>query len=85
MNSSPQNTDIQKQSFLKQNVPQGVIHCFSGIPKHAKLFIEMGFLFGIDGPVTYKESDNLKQIVFETDLNELLVETDCQYLAPQVN
>jgi TatD DNase family protein len=110
---SLQNTNIQKESFLKQidiavkhnkvviihcrdaydemidffkkykNIPKGVIHCFSGTPKQAKMFIEMGFLLGIDGPVTYKKSDNLKQVVFETDLNRLLVETDCPYLAPQ--
>jgi TatD DNase family protein len=111
--SSPQNINIQKKSFLKQiniavkhsktviihcrdaydevidflkkykNVVKGVIHCFSGTPKQAKMFIEMGFLLGIDGPVTYKKSDNLKQVVFETDLDKLLVETDCPYLAPQ--
>ncbi|OEG70292.1 hypothetical protein ATZ36_05095 [Candidatus Endomicrobiellum trichonymphae] len=71
--------------FFKKykNVPKGVIHCFSGTPKQAKMFIEMGFLLGIDGPVTYKKSDNLKQVVFEIDLNKLLVETDCPYLAPQ--
>jgi TatD DNase family protein len=43
----------------------------------------MGFLIGIDGPVTYKKSDNLKHVVFDTDLNKLLVETDHPYLAPQ--
>jgi TatD DNase family protein len=71
--------------FFKKykNVPKGVIHCFSGTPKQAKMFIEMGFLLGIDGPVTYKKSYNLKQVVFEADLNKLLVETDCPYLAPQ--
>jgi TatD DNase family protein len=111
--SSAQNINIQKESFLKQidiavkysktviihcrdaydemidffkkykNIPKGVIHCFSGTPKQAKMFIEMEFLLGIDGPVTYKESSNLKQVIFETDLNNLLVETDCPYLAPQ--
>ena len=64
-------------------VPKGVVHCFSGTPRQAKIFIEMGFLLGIDGPVTYKKSENLKQVVFETDINKLLVETDCPYLAPQ--
>lgn len=111
--SSPQNTNIQKESLLKQidiavkhnkaviihcrdaydemidffkkhkNVYKGVIHCFSGTPKQAKMFIEMGFLLGIGGLVTYKKSDNLKQVVFETDLDKLLVETDCPHLAPQ--
>jgi TatD DNase family protein len=72
-------------SFLKSynSVPKGVIHCFSGTTQEAKEFVSLGFLLGIDGPVTYKKSDNLKQVVLETNLSNLLVETDCPYLAPQ--
>ncbi|MDR0956261.1 MAG: TatD family hydrolase [Endomicrobium sp.] len=71
--------------FLKEyeNVIKGVIHCFSGSLKQAKVFVEMGFLLGIDGPITYKKSKALKQIVCETDISKLLVETDCPYLTPQ--
>jgi TatD DNase family protein len=71
--------------FFKEykSVPKGVIHCFSGTPFQAKAFVEMGFMLGIDGPVTYKKSDNLKQVALETDINKLLVETDCPYLTPQ--
>jgi TatD DNase family protein len=72
-------------SFLKsyKNIPKGVIHCFSGTPNQAKDFVSLGFLLGIDGPVTYKKSENLKQTVLDMDLSNLLVETDCPYLAPQ--
>jgi len=71
--------------FLKayKSVTKGVIHCFSGTPRQAKEFIALGFLLGIDGPVTYKKSVDLKQTVLETDLSNLLVETDCPYLSPQ--
>ena len=71
--------------FLKEykNIPKGVIHCFSGSPYQAKEFVEMGFMLGIDGPVTYKKSDILKQVVLETDISKLLTETDCPYLTPQ--
>ncbi|MDR2437302.1 MAG: TatD family hydrolase [Endomicrobium sp.] len=72
-------------SFLKsyKNVPKGVIHCFSGTSNQAKDFVSLGFLLGIDGPVTYKKSENLKQTVLDIGLINLLVETDCPYLAPQ--
>jgi TatD DNase family protein len=72
-------------SFLKsyRNVQKGVIHCFSGTPAQAKEFVSLSFMLGIDGPITYKKSDNLKHTVLETDLSSLLVETDCPYLAPQ--
>jgi TatD DNase family protein len=72
-------------SFLKSYrfAVKGVIHCFSGTPQQAEEFVSLGFLLGIDGPVTYKKSDNLKQVVLEIDLSNLLIETDCPYLAPQ--
>ncbi|MDR2425992.1 MAG: TatD family hydrolase [Endomicrobium sp.] len=66
-----------------KSYPKGVIHCFSGTVEEAKICVEMGFLLGIDGPVTFPKSDNLKQVVAETDISKLLIETDCPYLAPQ--
>ncbi|GHT41008.1 putative metal-dependent hydrolase YabD [Endomicrobiia bacterium] len=71
--------------FLEEykKIPKGVIHCFCGTANQAKVFVEMGFLLGIDGPVTYKKSETLKQVVLNIDINKLLVETDCPYLAPQ--
>jgi len=62
---------------------KGVVHCFSGNLKQAEVFIEMGFLLGVGGTLTYKKSDNLRQVVFETEIGGLLSETDCPYLAPQ--
>jgi TatD DNase family protein len=64
-------------------IPKGVVHCFSGTLIQSKIFVKLGFLLGIDGPLTYKKSNSLRQIVFETDLDNLLVETDCPYLSPQ--
>ncbi|MCL2484999.1 MAG: TatD family hydrolase [Endomicrobia bacterium] len=66
-----------------KNLPKGVFHCFSGTPEEAKIYIEMGFLLGIDGPVTYPKSDKLRETVSEIPLEKILIETDCPYLAPQ--
>lgn len=66
-----------------EKLPKGVLHCYSGTPQEAKIYTEMGFLLGIDGPVTFPKSDKLRQVVKETDISKLLVETDCPYLAPQ--
>jgi TatD DNase family protein len=38
---------------------------------------------GIAGPVTYPNSDRLREVVREVPLDRLVVETDCPYLAPQ--
>ena len=62
----------------------GVIHCFSSSMEFAKKFIGLGFYLGIDGPVTFPSAKNLKEIVKNIPLENILIETDSPYLAPQV-
>jgi TatD DNase family protein len=59
----------------------GVFHAFSGTPEQAKKVIEMGFLLGIGGVVTFKNG-GIDKIVAETGASPLLTETDSPYLAP---
>lgn len=61
---------------------RGVFHCFSSDLNDAKKAIELGFMIGIDGPITYKNNATLKEIVEAIDLSHLLVETDSPYLTP---
>lgn len=60
----------------------GVFHCFSEDIKAAEQVLDMGFYIGIDGPVTFKTSDELRRVVEFCPLERLLIETDCPYLAP---
>ena len=60
----------------------GVMHCYSGSLEMAKQFIDLGFYISLGGPVTFKNAKESKRIAQEIDLNHLLIETDCPYLAP---
>ena len=60
---------------------QGIMHCFSGSLADARRAVEMGFLLGIGGVVTYKKS-TLPEIVKEVGLDNIVLETDAPYLAP---
>jgi TatD DNase family protein len=60
---------------------RGVFHCFSGGIEEAKKAAAMGFMLGIGGVVTYKNS-TLPAIVKATGLSHLLLETDAPYLSP---
>ena len=66
-------------SILKEypNV-KGDIHCFSGSKETAKIYISMGYMIGIGGVVTFKNS-NLYKVVEEIGI---LLETDAPYLTP---
>ena len=59
---------------------RGVIHSFIGSHKTAKKFIELGYKIGLNGVVTY--SDSFDRLIKEVPLEEMVVETDCPYLAP---
>lgn len=60
---------------------KGIFHCFTGDEVEARKIVDLGFLLGIGGVVTYKNS-NLSQVLKNIDLNNLVLETDAPYLAP---
>ena len=67
--------------ILKNHHVKGVIHCFSGSYEIAKQYIDMGFLLGIGGVVTFKNS-NLPKVISMLDLSCVVLETDSPYLTP---
>lgn len=66
---------------LKKYKVKGVIHSFSGSLETAKIYMEMGFLLGVNGVITFKNC-NLKDIIKEIDLHNIVLETDSPYLTP---
>jgi len=60
---------------------RGVFHCFTGSPEQAEHILGMGFMLGIGGVLTYKNS-GLAEVVEKIPLEHLLLETDAPFLAP---
>lgn len=60
----------------------GIMHCFSGDMDFASACLELNLFLSLAGPITYKKSEHLREIVKTMPFDRLLVETDCPYLAP---
>jgi TatD DNase family protein len=60
---------------------RGIFHCFSGTLEQAQQIIELGFMLGIGGVVTYKNA-GLDKVVEQISLNNIVLETDSPYLTP---
>lgn len=60
----------------------GVLHSFSGGTDAARQATRMNFYLGITGPVTFKSATELQKVVIESDLENLLIETDAPFLTP---
>ena len=60
---------------------KGVFHSFTGSPEELKKALSYNFMIGINGIVTFKNS-NLSQVVKELPLDRLLLETESPFLSP---
>lgn len=68
---------------INKKLPRGVVHCFAGDKKQLKKILDLEFLVGFDGNITYAENTHLKALVYATSLNRTLLETDSPYLTPE--
>ena len=59
-----------------------VLHCYSGSVETMKSLSKLGYYFGFDGPITYKNAVEPKECVKACPINRLLTETDSPYLSP---
>lgn len=62
---------------------KGVIHCFSYSKEIAEEYVKMGFYIGIGGVVTFKNAKKLKEVAAAVPIEQILLETDCPYMAPE--
>lgn len=74
----PQLLDILEQRPVRPYL----LHCFAGDIQDARRALVLGCLFGVDGPVTYKKADALRETLHAIGLQHLVVETDAPWMAP---
>jgi TatD DNase family protein len=60
----------------------GVLHCFTEDWDMAKRALDLNYYISISGIVTFKNAEQIRDVVRNMPLDRLLVETDSPYLAP---
>lgn len=79
--------DADMEAILREETEQGafpfVLHCFSSGAGLAKAGLELGGYVSFSGILTFKRSEELRDIARTIPHDRLLVETDAPYLAPQ--
>lgn len=59
-----------------------VMHCFSSSAELGKAALDLGFYLSMSGIVTFKKSQELRDIFASAPADRILLETDSPYLAP---
>lgn len=78
-NAMPETIEVVRE--YADDKLKGIFHCFGGSLEEAQQIIDMGFLLGIGGVLTYKKS-GLKEVLKNIALEHLVLETDAPYLSP---
>ena len=71
-------------SIIKKyyNRTKFLIHCFTGSLEFAKNLLNLECLISFSGIITFKNSNELRNVVKYVPLERMLIETDSPYLSP---
>jgi len=61
----------------------GILHCFTSTVEHARRGLDIGLLVSFTGNLTYPKAQNIRDVAKGLPLENILIETDSPYLAPQ--
>lgn len=62
---------------------RGVFHCFSENWSYAQIVLEMGFYLSFTGIITFTKNQETFEVIKNTPLEKILIETDSPYLTPE--
>jgi len=57
-------------------------HCFNGSLNDAKDLMQMGYMISFTGNITFKKADELREVLKNVRIDQLLLETDSPFLTP---
>ena len=60
----------------------GVFHCFTETAEVARAALDLGFYISFSGILTFRNTEDLRQVARFVPVDRLLIETDSPYLAP---
>jgi TatD DNase family protein len=61
---------------------KGVFHCYAGSTEDAKMLVRMGWMLSFNGVITFKNARKALEVIRQTPMEHLMIETDSPYLAP---
>ena len=62
-----------------------LFHCWAGDVTDAERALALGCYFGVDGPISYKNANALREIFRMLPKDRVVIETDSPYMTPEPN
>jgi TatD DNase family protein len=74
--------DVLEESWKPTGLG-GILHCFTSTIDDARRGLDMGFMVSFTGNLTYPKAQNIRDVAKNLPPENILIETDSPYLAPQ--
>lgn len=78
--------DKETMEILKEYAPKmkqkGVIHSFTSSIELASYALDLGFHLGFNGIITFKNAENVREVLKMCPIDKILLETDAPFLTP---
>jgi TatD DNase family protein len=67
----------------QEKLTRAIVHCFSGDAKFMQRCLDLGFYISFTCNITYKKSQDLRELVKIVPIDRFCLETDAPYLSPE--
>jgi TatD DNase family protein len=67
---------------MRKGTFKALLHCFTASRALAEAALDLGIFISFSGIVTFKKSNELREVARDVPLDRILVETDAPFLAP---
>ena len=74
--------DAILKALRRRNIAGGIAHAFNGSFQQADQFIELGFKLGFGGAATYERALQIRRLLKELPLDNIVTETDAPDIPP---
>ncbi|MCL8536879.1 TatD family hydrolase [Chryseobacterium gallinarum] len=65
-------------------LPEAVVHCFTGTLEEAKIYLDKGYYLGFTGAISdEKRFKHLEEVIRYVPLDRIMIETDAPFLLPK--
>lgn len=75
--------DVLSILMGEKNDAKGVMHCFQGGWTFAKVILDLGLYISFTGLITFSKNYETVEVIENTPLDRLMIETDCPYMTPE--
>ena len=70
-------------NYQKSKPLKVIFHCFTGSAKLRSFCLDNEFYISISGIITFKNANDLREVISDFPLQQMLIETDSPFLAPE--